>query len=86
MSPLFYFIPTGCVAIVAGFLAFNRSVFFRTTAGQIVISLFTIPCFVFIGFAFWRFGWQAGLAETFVIFLGASFGQSILEYLTNRRE
>jgi hypothetical protein len=85
MSPLFYFIPTGCVAIVAGYLAFNRGAFFRTTAGQLVIGLFTVPCFGFIIFAFWRFGWQAGLAQIFVIFLGASFGQSILECLNDRR-
>jgi hypothetical protein len=82
--PFLYFALTFCFAIPAGFLAFSRGAIFRRTSGQILVGLFTVPCFGFIGWAFWHFGWKAGIAEVIIIFSGANVGQTILEYLANR--
>jgi ABC-type uncharacterized transport system permease subunit len=76
--PWLYFLLTLPVAIITGFAAFSRGAVFQRAAGQIIQGVLSIICFGFIVWAFWHYGWKAGLAELFVVFIGANIGQLIL--------
>ena len=82
--PWFYFAWTFVVAVITGFALFSRGAVFRRPTGQVIQSILSLLCFGFIGWAFWRLGWKTGLAEVAVIFIGASFGRSLLSYLFRR--
>jgi len=82
--PWLYFTLTFVVAVVTGFAVCSRGAVFRRPIGQIIQSILSLLCFGFIGWAFWRLGWKIGLAEVAVIFIGASFGRSMLSYLFRR--
>ena len=82
--PWLYLILTFLVSIIAGFALFSRGAVYRTALGQIIQGILSLICFGFIVWAFWHYGWKTGLAETFVIFIGATVGQSILNGLTRR--
>lgn len=82
--PWFYFAWTFVLAVITGFALFSRGAVFRRPTGQIIQSILSLLCFGFIGWAFWRLGWKTGLAEVAVIFIGASFGRSLLSYLFRR--
>ena len=82
--PWTYFALTFIAAIVAGFTLLGRGAVFRTAAGQVIQGLVSLVCFGFIAWAFWHYGWRVGLAELFVIFIGANVGQSILNSFVRR--
>ena len=79
-----YFILTLPVAIITGFAIFSQGALYRRAAGQILQGVLSIICFGFVGWAFWHYGWKAGIAELFLIFIGANIGQSIFRSLMQR--
>jgi hypothetical protein len=74
-----YFILTLLFSIITGFILFSRGSLFNCMAGKIVQGIFSIGCFGFIGFAFWKYGWKIGALETVMIFIGGNIGKMFFD-------
>lgn len=82
--PWSLFLITFPIAIINGFGAFSQGSFWRGAIGQVITGVLSLLCFGLVGYAFWRFGWKAGLVEILVVFGGANIGLSIYNRLRAR--
>ena len=75
---LFLFIGTTVtLGMITRFVDLNKGGFFRTLGGQIVHGALSIACLVFVGVAFWLFGWKIGLLDFFLVIIAANVGLSV---------
>ena len=75
---LFLFIGTTVIlGMTTRFADLNKGGFFRTLGGQIVHGALSIACLVFVGVAFWLFGWKIGLLDFFLVIIAANVGLSL---------
>ena len=66
----------GCtfvLGVFTGFLSFSADFSWRPV-GQIIHGLLSIGCFVLVGAAFWRFGWEIGVLDLFLVFVAGNVG------------
>ena len=82
--PWLYFALTFVASVIAGLALFSRGAVLRTTGGQVIQGILSLICFGTIAWAFWHYGWKVGLAQVFVVFIGANVGQSVLKSLARR--
>jgi hypothetical protein len=71
-------------AVVTGFAIVSRGSVFRGVFGQLFQGLSGIVCFGLIGWAFWKYGWGAGLIELCVIYAGWKVGFFVLTAISRR--
>ena len=83
-TPFRLLIATIILGAITGFIELSKGAFFRTLAGQIVQGVLSIACFVLVGVAFWRFGWQIGLLDFVLVIIGSKVGLALHRLLLPR--
>lgn len=68
---------TTLLGAVTGFIELSKGAVFKTLGGQIVQGMLSIVCFIFVGVAFWRFGWKIGLLDLLLVIVASNVGLAL---------
>jgi hypothetical protein len=68
---------TMLLGAVTGFLELSKAGSFKTLGGQIVQGMLGSACFIFVGVAFWRFGWKIGLLDLLLVIIASNVGLAL---------
>ena len=68
---------TALLGAVTGFIEPSKGAFFKTLGGQIVQGMLSSVCLIFVGVAFWRFGWKIGLLDLLLVIVASNVGLAL---------